>query len=125
MTLRVWSDHPAYKTCSAFNSESFIELTGEFHSHPQYGLEAHKVDGAATHRTGKKRIAPRPGGFARQTERGLGIYRENRSAQLAIPACAHYAKRSSKNGATGFVAPLQRAIIIMPGAADWSSTPRK
>ena len=30
MTLRVWSDHPAYKACSALNSESFIELTGEF-----------------------------------------------------------------------------------------------
>src|SRR2546425_7544603 len=42
MTLRVWSDHPAYKTCSALNSESFIELTGEFNSHSQYGLEAQK-----------------------------------------------------------------------------------
>src|SRR5206468_5707188 len=42
MTLRVWSDHPAYKTCSALDSESFIELTGEFNSHSQYGLEAQK-----------------------------------------------------------------------------------
>src|SRR5207253_2009872 len=42
MTLRVWSDHPAYKACSALNSESFIELTGEFSSHSQYGLEAQK-----------------------------------------------------------------------------------
>src|SRR5713226_148154 len=42
MTLRVWSDHPAYKACSALNSESFIELTGEFNSHSQYGLEAQK-----------------------------------------------------------------------------------
>ena len=42
MTLRVWSDHPAYKTCSAFTTESFIELSGEFHRHPQYGLEARK-----------------------------------------------------------------------------------
>src|SRR2546429_7680864 len=42
MTLRVWSDHPAYKACSALNSESFIELTGEFNSHLQYGLEAQK-----------------------------------------------------------------------------------
>jgi 3'-5' exoribonuclease len=40
MTLRVWSDHPAYKTCSALQGEEFIELTGEFHSHSQYGLEA-------------------------------------------------------------------------------------
>jgi 3'-5' exoribonuclease len=42
MTLRVWSDHPAYKACSALNSESFIEITGEFNSHSQYGLEAQK-----------------------------------------------------------------------------------
>src|SRR3954452_5060764 len=42
MTLRVWSDHPAYKSCSAFTSDSFIELTGDFRVHPQYGLEADK-----------------------------------------------------------------------------------
>jgi 3'-5' exoribonuclease len=40
MTLRVWSDHPAYKACSALTTENFIELTGEFHRHQQYGLEA-------------------------------------------------------------------------------------
>ena len=42
MTLRVWSDHPQYKACTSFNSDSFIELTGEFNSHSQYGLEAQK-----------------------------------------------------------------------------------
>jgi 3'-5' exoribonuclease len=42
MTLRVWNDHPNYKTCSAFTTESFIELTGDFRIHPQYGLEADK-----------------------------------------------------------------------------------
>jgi 3'-5' exoribonuclease len=42
MTLRVWSDHPAYKSCSALKGEEFVELTGEFHSHSQYGLEARK-----------------------------------------------------------------------------------
>src|SRR5215831_10642406 len=41
MTLRVWSDNPAYKACSALNSDSFIELTGEFSS-SQYGLDAQK-----------------------------------------------------------------------------------
>ena len=30
MTLRVWSDHPAYKTCSALTSQDFIELTADF-----------------------------------------------------------------------------------------------
>jgi len=40
MTLRVWSDHPAYKTCSGLAPDSFIELSSEFHKHPHYGLEA-------------------------------------------------------------------------------------
>src|SRR6516225_9848359 len=42
MTLRVWSDHPAYKTCSALTPEGFIELSGEVSSYQQYGLEARK-----------------------------------------------------------------------------------
>jgi 3'-5' exoribonuclease len=41
MTLRVWSDHPAYKTCSALTSRDFIELTAEFWQ-SQYGLDARK-----------------------------------------------------------------------------------
>src|ERR1043165_6582060 len=41
MTLRVWSDHPAYKTCSALTSQDFIELTADFF-HSQYGLDARK-----------------------------------------------------------------------------------
>src|ERR1700716_2099451 len=42
MTLRVWSDHPAYRACSSLTNESFIELAGEFNSHSQFGLEAQK-----------------------------------------------------------------------------------
>jgi 3'-5' exoribonuclease len=41
MTLRVWSDHPAYKVCSSLTTDSFIELTGEFQS-SQFGLDAQK-----------------------------------------------------------------------------------
>jgi 3'-5' exoribonuclease len=41
MTLRVWSDHPAYKTCSALTGQDFIELTAEFYQ-SQYGLDARK-----------------------------------------------------------------------------------
>jgi 3'-5' exoribonuclease len=41
MTLRVWSDHPAYKTCSSLTSQDFIELTADFY-HSQYGLDARK-----------------------------------------------------------------------------------
>ena len=42
MTLRVWSDHPNYKACSALSSEDFVELEAEFVTHSQYGLEARK-----------------------------------------------------------------------------------
>src|SRR5205807_2685493 len=42
MKLRVWSDHPAYKTCSGLTPESFMEVAGEFRVHSQYGLEADK-----------------------------------------------------------------------------------
>ena len=41
MTLRVWSDHPAYKACSALTDQDFIELTAEFYQ-SQYGLDARK-----------------------------------------------------------------------------------
>jgi 3'-5' exoribonuclease len=41
MTLRVWSDHPAYKTCSALTNQDFIELSAEFYQ-SQYGLDARK-----------------------------------------------------------------------------------
>jgi 3'-5' exoribonuclease len=41
MTLRVWSDHPAYKTCSALTNQDFVELTAEFYR-SQYGLDARK-----------------------------------------------------------------------------------
>src|SRR6476469_8942946 len=41
MTLRVWSDHPAYKACSALTTQDFIELTAEIYQ-SQYGLDARK-----------------------------------------------------------------------------------
>jgi 3'-5' exoribonuclease len=41
MTLRVWSDHPAYKACSGLQPEGFIEITGEFFQ-SQYGMDARK-----------------------------------------------------------------------------------
>src|SRR5260370_23490481 len=42
MTLRVWSDHPAYTACSALTTDNFVELSAEFHRHQQYGLETRK-----------------------------------------------------------------------------------
>ena len=42
MTLRVWGDHPAYKACSAMTPADFIEVSGEFLKHSQFGLEARK-----------------------------------------------------------------------------------
>jgi 3'-5' exoribonuclease len=42
MTLRVWSDHVAYRACEALTAGAFIELAGEFVQHQQYGLDARK-----------------------------------------------------------------------------------
>jgi 3'-5' exoribonuclease len=40
MTLRVWSDHPDYRACEALQASEFVEITGEFAQHQQFGLEA-------------------------------------------------------------------------------------
>jgi 3'-5' exoribonuclease len=40
MTLRVWSDHPEFKACGSLNASDFIELSGEFGQHQQFGLDA-------------------------------------------------------------------------------------
>ena len=40
MTLRVWSDHPDYRACETLEISEFIEISGEFAQHQQFGLEA-------------------------------------------------------------------------------------
>jgi 3'-5' exoribonuclease len=40
MTLRVWSDHPEFRACGSLKAADFIELTGEFVQHQQFGLDA-------------------------------------------------------------------------------------
>ncbi|MFN2476142.1 MAG: HD domain-containing protein [Chthoniobacterales bacterium] len=40
MTLRVWSDHPDYRACDSLAISDFIELTGDFEQHQQFGLDA-------------------------------------------------------------------------------------
>src|SRR6476659_8557614 len=42
MTLRVWSDHPDYKACDSLQVSDFIEVTGVFAQHQQFGLEAQR-----------------------------------------------------------------------------------
>jgi len=42
MILRVWSDHPEYRACEALKDSDFIELSGEFQHHHQFGLDAKK-----------------------------------------------------------------------------------
>ena len=54
MTLRVWSDHPDYQACGSLRASDFIELTGEFQQHQQFGLEAKKWK--VRHLTGQERI---------------------------------------------------------------------
>ncbi len=38
MMLRVWDNHPDYKSCSALQDGDFIEIDGEFAQHQQFGL---------------------------------------------------------------------------------------
>lgn len=47
MTLRVWSDHPDYKICGALVDGDFVEVSGEFAQHQQFGLEARKWNARA------------------------------------------------------------------------------
>jgi 3'-5' exoribonuclease len=42
MTLRVWSDHPSYKACDSMQTGDFVEITGEFYQHQQYGLDVRR-----------------------------------------------------------------------------------
>ena len=78
---------PRTKRAARLRPESFIELTGEFQRHPQYGLEARKWTRAAAYRAGKKRITARSRGFARQADGRLGVYQANRAEQLPIRGC--------------------------------------
>src|SRR3954452_834611 len=40
MTVRVWSDHPDYRACETLQMSEFIEISGDFAQHQQFGLEA-------------------------------------------------------------------------------------
>ena len=40
MTLRVLSDHVAYRACESLTIRSFMELAGQFTQHQQFGLDA-------------------------------------------------------------------------------------
>jgi 3'-5' exoribonuclease len=42
MMLRVWSDHPNYKACDSMESGEFVEISGEFYQHQQYGLDVRR-----------------------------------------------------------------------------------
>ena len=66
MTLRVWSDHPAYKTCSALTNQDFIELTADFYQ-SQYGLDARKWTQRPLTEQEKNELLARPRRFTRQT----------------------------------------------------------
>ena len=124
MTLRVWSDHPAYKTCSALTNQDFIELTAEFYQ-SQYGLDARKWTHAAADGTGKERITPGPRRFTRQTGVRFRIRQASCGRDQRSTISSRWVKLFSANGATGFGAPQPRGITITRGAADWSSTQRK
>jgi len=42
LTLRAWSDSPAFAACAALAPGAFLEIEGEFSSHPAFGIEARR-----------------------------------------------------------------------------------
>ena len=85
MTLRVWSDHPEYKACGALQTNDFIELSGEFQQHQQFGLDAKSWKGARAHSRGKTAAPARSARAASETGGRLGLHsrvnaRDRRSA---------------------------------------------
>ena len=42
MILRVWSDHPNFRACDSMQTGDFVEISGEFYQHQQYGLDARR-----------------------------------------------------------------------------------
>ena len=42
LTLRAWSDSPSFAACAALAPGTFLEIEGEFSSHPAFGIEARR-----------------------------------------------------------------------------------
>ncbi|MEI8235432.1 MAG: HD domain-containing protein [Verrucomicrobiota bacterium] len=42
LTLRAWSDSPAFAACAGLVPGAFLEIEGEFSSHPAFGVEARR-----------------------------------------------------------------------------------
>ena len=124
MTLRVWSDHPAYKTCSALTSQDFIELTAEFYQ-SQYGLDARKWTVLLLTDQEKNELLQGPADLRVNRLSDFEFVTGKLWPGSAIHGCSRWVKLFSANGATGFGAPQQRANTIMHGAAASSSTRRK
>src|SRR5213083_642434 len=86
MTLRVWSDHPAYKTCSALTNQDFIELTAEFYQ-SQYGLDARQAGGrlGIHHGNHPENSRPAPARIVRSVRERMGrpVSSHRGSAQLS------------------------------------------
>jgi hypothetical protein len=124
MTLRVWSDHPAYKTCSALTSQDFIELTADFYQ-SQYGLDARKWTVRPLDRAGKNELLQGPADLRAKQTADFQFVRETMT-NIVDPRSTRFEQKAfSPNGATVSGAPRPRVITITPGAADWSSTQRK
>ena len=88
MTLRVWSDHPDYRACESLGAGDFIELTGEFNQHQQFGLEARPTGKCARSMNRSDReFLQGPPNCAR-SNRPIGITFSQRVSAFPIRACA-------------------------------------
>ena len=114
------------RSCESLGAGDFIELTGEFHQHQQFGLEARNWKVRPLNDAGTSELLAGPGGIARETIGRLGIHLSKRSKRIRDPRLALVRRNiSERMGRSLSPHGRRRAIIIMRGEADSSSTPRR
>ena len=93
MTLRVWSDHPAYKACSALTERDFVEITGEFY-HIAIRTRRPEMDGAPLTEQEKNELLQGPAELRAKQAADWDFIVKRCAANCRSSACALYAKRS-------------------------------
>ena len=123
MTLRVWSDSPNFKACDSMQSGDFVEITGEFYQHQQYGLDARhwKSRSLTAEEQGAYFCKARP--RSAQSRQPIEIHRRDHRRDPRSAALRALLPSSSRSTGRVFATPPVRAPIITRAAAACSSTP--
>jgi hypothetical protein len=124
MTLRVWSDHPAYKACSALTNQDFVELTAEFYQ-SQYGLDARKWTVRPLTEQEKNELLQGPADLRAKQASDFEFVKQT-VAEISDPRLLALGEAFLSEWGDRFPAHRgRRGIIITRGAAGWSNTQRK